>query len=621
MAASLMAKPWECGSFMQRIKREYLYGFFVILIIICIFQYGIQKICGFTMYPDEFGYWASAAGAVGYDWTEVASLGSYYSFGYSALLTPLLKLFGDGVSVYRAAVAVNMALMCSGVLLLGSIVKILFPEMDDRIRVMAGGAAALYPAWIFYMQMTLAEALLTFLFAAAFRLFLGFAQKPGIGKGLALALVLAYMYCVHMRAIAIVIACFFTLMLLGLANPGMRRQAAAVIGAVVLAGLAVVMAKKNVILSVFSMADPETLAVNGFASQAWKIREILSPGGIWILLKEILGKVFYLGIASFGIFYWAIWWCISEAACLAGRKPGRRKSKNRTGTGGVRQWAALFLLLSAAGEILVCSIYMHGSAQVDCLIYGRYNEFLMPVVIAAGIPAMLEGRDIMKKTLAFIAATGLMIPLILSVIEAEGMEGIRGYFVVGLSPLIREENFDVHAFFRDAWIFGALLMGLTVGIIRLIKKKENRAWLIGILIAAEVILGLRASTHYTYKVNQIGFENLRIAEKILEDGWEGMRVVYLDEGAPEFIDFQQMQLMDVPVSVIEGDVETQKDRLGDFLIADSGTAQGKALGRLYDRYVRTSTFVLYYNQGGTGKDEKDQNPDVIDINGLYFWLN
>lgn len=46
----------------------------IILIIFGIFQYGIGKICGFTMVPDEFGYWASAAEKIGYDWSEVTSL-------------------------------------------------------------------------------------------------------------------------------------------------------------------------------------------------------------------------------------------------------------------------------------------------------------------------------------------------------------------------------------------------------------------------------------------------------------------------------------------------------------------------------------------------------------------
>ncbi len=583
---------------MHRIKREYLYGTFLILIIVCIYQYGIQKICGFTMYPDEFGYWASAAKTVGYDWTEVASLGSYYSFGYSLLLTPLLMLFGGGVEVYRVAVALNMVLMCFAVPLLGSIIKKLFPEVNSMLRLLISGAAVLYPAWIFYMQMTLAEALLTFLFAGVFALFLRFIQKPGLGSGVALALLLVYMYCVHMRTAGVAIACLLTLILWGLTNPAWKKQMAIMLGVMVIAGLAVIAARKNIILSVFSMADPETLEINGFASQMWKIREILSPEGIWIFINEILAKIFYLGIAGCGIFYWAMGWC--------GRKSLRlihRKTQTENDACDIRQWAGLFLFLSVTGEVLISSIHMHGSVQTDSLIYGRYNEFLMPVIITVGIPAMLGDKGILKKALVLVAGTGVMVPLIVSVIEAEGMEGIRGYFVIGLSCLIKEESFEPSAFFRNAWLLGALLMCLTAGVIRFIRNKENMAWLLGILIAVEIAFGIQASAHYTYRVNRIGFENLKIAEKILENKSEEIKVVYLNEGGPEFIDFQQMQMPEIPIHVIQGNAVEQKDDLGDFLIADCNTAQEEELSRIYDRYIKTSTFVLYYNSEGVRKDE------------------
>lgn len=601
---------------MHRIKQEYLYSAFLILIIICIFQYGIQKICGFTMYPDEFGYWASAAKAVGYDWTEVASLGSYYSFGYSLLLTPLLILFRGGVKVYRAAVALNMILMCFSVLLLWNSIKKLFPETDAVLRALVSGAAVFYPAWIFYMQMTLAEALITFLFVSVFALFISFIQKPGLINGMALAWLLVYTYCVHMRTIGVAIACFLTLTLWGLTNPALRKYVTVMLGIMVIAGLAVIVIKKSVILSVFSMADQERLEINGFSSQIWKIREILSAEGVIIFLKEIIAKIFYMGIAGFGIFYWILGWCVRKALGLR-----HRRSTGNTKACALQQWAALFLLLTIAGEVLICSIYMHGSAQIDCLIYGRYNEFLMPIVIAVGIPVMLNDKKILKKIPALVTATGIMVFLILSVIEAEEMEGIRGYFVVGLSCLIKEESFEPLTFFRNAWILGAVLMTLTAGIIWLIRKKKEMVWLMGILIAVEIIMGIHASAHYTYKVNRIGFENLRIAEKILEEASKETKVVYLNEGTPEFIDFQQMQMPELPIHVIEGDVEAQKGDLGNFLIADCNTAQGEVLGRFYDRYIKTSTFVLYYNSEGVRKNGKDQNIDSIDVNNLYFGLN
>lgn len=570
--------------FMYKIKQEYRYLIFILLILIGVFQYGIQKICGFTMYPDEFGYWASAAKVVGYDWTEVASMGSYYSFGYSVLLIPLLKLFSDGVSAYRAALAVNLLLMCVSVLLLWNIIYRLFPEIDRMKRAFISGIAVFYPSWIFYMQMTLAEALLMFLFVALTSLFISFIQKPRVMTAVILAVLLIYTYCVHMRSIGVVIACLTTLLFWGLSNPAKRKTVLIALGVIAIAGLIVVIIKRNVIMSVFSKADAETLAVNDYSSQMWKIRQILNPDGFSIFIKEIIAKVFYLGMASFGIAYWAIGWSIKETFGLIKR------------IADAKHWVAMFLLLSVVGEILICTIYMHGSVKIDCLVYGRYNEFLVPILVAVGIVVMLQSRWLLQITLVAGTVSGVMLFPILSVIEEEKLDGIRGYFIVGISYLINEDNFNPYLFFRDAWILGFALMILMAGIICISRRLKDAGWMLGIIIIVEVVLGIMASAHYTYEVNKSGFLDLVIAEKIIENRDENTKVTYLDEGAPEFIDFQQMQLPDISIHVIKGEAAEQMDELGDFLIVCHDTKQREELEHMYDTHIMTNSFILYFNQ-------------------------
>lgn len=121
-------------------------------------------------------------------------------------------------------------------------------------------------------------------------------------------------------------------------------------------------------------------------------------------------------------------------------------------------------------------------------------------------------------------------------------------------------------------------------------------WLLGIIIIMEIVLGLIVSSNYTYKVNRTSFIDLAIAEEIIKDSNDKTRVTYLDEGAPEFIDFQQMQLPDLPIHVIKGDAAGQKEKLGDFLIVCYDTKQKDELERIYDSYIKTNTFILYFNQ-------------------------
>ena len=78
-----------------------LYFILLIMVIVALYAYSVHFLYGFSLYPDEFGYWSSAAAAVGYDWSEVTSLGYYYSFGYALILIPILKIFGGSTEAFR----------------------------------------------------------------------------------------------------------------------------------------------------------------------------------------------------------------------------------------------------------------------------------------------------------------------------------------------------------------------------------------------------------------------------------------------------------------------------------------------------------------------------------------
>ena len=536
-------------------KKINIYLLLIILIIFGIFQYGIGKIYGFTMVPDEFGYWASAAEKIGYDWSEVTSLGSYYSFGYSFILLPILYLFDDGVMAYRAAVAVNMLLMCGGIFLILGIIKRLFPEIERKMQVFIGGIAVFYPVWIFNMQMTMTEALLMFLFVLITYLFVCFIQKPNVIIALSLAASLAYIYCVHMRTAGVL--------------------------------------KQNTIVQVFSSADSQVLAGNDYGGQKGKLEQIISPYGMRLFVKEVIGKILYLGLASFGIFYWGIGWTIKKSGLLLFRLFKKRKIE-------VIEWVFLFLSLAMAGEILICSIYMHPVGTIDALIYGRYDEFLVPVFLMIGIIAMLKSGWLFRGTLLLGTGTGLMIPMLLSVIEARELSGLRGYMVAGISYLLKEDNLDIYSFFQDTWILGFFVMLLVVFFVWLSEKKENLVWMLTGIIVLEITAGLQISNHYTYRVNSSNFMDLTISEEIIDKEEAGDKIVYLDEGAHQYIDFLQMQLGKRAIEVIsEGDIDEIKMKISDvFVITHIDTKYKNQLDNMFDECIRANTFYLFYSTEG-----------------------
>ena len=564
------------------------YLIFILLIIFGIFEYGIQKICGFTLYPDEFGYWASAANVVGYDWSEVASMGSYYSFGYSLILIPVLKLFADGIMAYRIAIFINMLMMCGSVFLFWKIIGKLFPETETEKKALFSGIAVLYPAWIFYMQMTMAEAVLFFVFSLDMYLFLCFMEKQKIATAIGLAISLIYGYCVHMRTIGIVIACVITFVCWFLCGTGDKRVLLIWFGVIILLGSISIWLKNRTITEVFSHAGQELLATSDYSGQWRKLAEILSFTGILQLLKGIVGKLYYLGISSFGIFYWAVVWCVKESVGLI-------KNRIKKVDIQVKQWFSLFLFLIVIGQVLISSIFMYNSNVIDCLVYGRYNELLVPVMMLIGLVVMLRSRFLIPVTMVMGTALGATTLLLLDVIEQRNMSGIRGYHIPGISYLLQEDNINVFFYFRDTWLMGFGLMLFVCVLVWLSRSWTSIWWLLTGILMMEIAAGLQISSHYTYKVNNTNFENRVAAEALQENVTEKTDIIYLDEGYPQYVDFLQMQIPANPIRVVKEDALEAMDVSKSTVITYMEAEMDEELQQVFDKKITTHSFCLYYN--------------------------
>lgn len=623
----------EVKTVIQNEKKVNRYFIFLLLLLFCVFQYGVSKICGFTIFPDEFGYWASASRRVGYDWTEVAGMGSYYSYGYSLILTLVLFIFKDSIAAYRAAVFVNMLLMCVSLFLLADILEKIFPkeEADSSSRkVFFAGIAVFYPGWLFYMQMTLTEALLMFLFVLITWLLLCLLREKRLLFAAALAVILIYMYTVHMRTVGILIACTLTLLLWAVNDREGRKPVAFFLVVLLMAASAAMLWKKDTVSTVFAAADANVLAGNDYGNQWGKFKEILTYRGMKRLFSECIGKVYYLGLASFGIFYWAIGRCIRR--CAQGIKEARSikqqgivsEIQSRVFLQG---YAAVFLLLSTAGEILISTIFMYHGDNIDSLVYGRYTEFILPVLIAVGIHVMAESRFLFRITLLLGTASGMMTSMLLNMIEKDGRGGMRGYMAVGISYALKEKDFQVYQYFKEVWLLGFGLMLLTALLLYL-GRKRKMLWLLGGILALEILLGLQAGHHYTYRVNSANFSDRRMAETIEELTEKNAKIVYLDEGAPAFIDFLQMQLRDKKIEVVkteDKDAETKHSEVknteaknlqensfqkwqtevekADFVITCIDTQYDEQLQARFDRKMQTNSFLLFYNTENRKKQE------------------
>ena len=581
----------------HKIKRENGYVALFLALIFCLFQYGIMRIFGFSLFPDEFGYWAPAAKALGWDWSDTTSLGSYYSFGYSLLLAPILYFVKDSIAAYRVAVGLNVVLMAAGLVLLCRILEKLFVGTAKSRLVLIGGIAALYPVWIFYTQLTMTEALLLFLYVLVCYLFLCFLEKPGMAAGGSLAAALAYMYFVHMRSIGTVLAVCIALFLLVVWKRDKRYGKWMAVSLVVLCLFFVLGGGLKEALISGLYQGSSGVQYNDYSGQWGKLAYLFSLRGLWDFLLGLVGKILYLSLATYGLGIWGVWYIVKRVwrVFRQGRTDGEKTD-----------FFWVFLLLSLLGQMMVTCIYTIGSNEadinrVDLFVHGRYNDMLMPMLMAVGIWAMGNSRKIVQGTGLAMGCQALCSWIVWAEVVRTGIDDIDGFLMVGMCYTFRNGTFQPDTFFLRAWLLGTGLTVLFAGCIWIVQRFKEAEMLLLFLAFLQVGLAVLAGEHYIYWGNAFAYGDIQVADKlleVLEDAEEDTRVVHFyDKEELQYIELVQFRLRDKRVEILTREEQGRLEGIvkdGTILITQDTYAYNEELKKIYRKYWQSGHLVLFY---------------------------
>lgn len=581
--------------------RPFSVFFLFSLLIFGIFQYGIQKIFGMIYYPDEFGYWASAAKWNGYDWSGLTALSSYYSFGYGLLLTPVLKICNDGITAYRAAVALNMLLQVAAMPMLYGILRRMFPETSRMAATCAVGIALFYPVWNFYGQTTLAEGLLFFLYIAIAYLFIRTVSDARIMTILLLVCGLVYICFVHMRTIGVAAAAVLVLLLRLWKEPAYRRKMS--LGFIVLAIGAVIGAVLyfTVLRSVYGNTDRELLAANSIAGQFSRVMAVCSWEGMQRLFCGCIGKLYYLGASSFGLVYCALVYLGRKSIKFLHKIKGKRVIL-------AEEWMSLFLLLSFAGQFLITAVYMNNPRRVDEVVYGRYNDYLVPVFMGIGVMVMYRCRSFGRYTAGVIALQSAMLPIVLYGEKMYGGNEIQGYFMAGIGYLVNDREFEVIPDVAGIFLLSNLLTLFAAFCIWAGREKKVSVSAMAILVCVEILLGMGLHHKYTYRFNELIGGEIRLAEQVGQADSD-TDVIYLYGGGTAYIDVIQFQLPERAITVVPEDGMTEiavsdgrlaakrpdggTEDLSGYVFLDTDSVYREQMDKYYKPYAESSYFVVY----------------------------
>lgn len=562
------------------------YDILFVLLMSCIVCHGISKSYGFYFPADEFGYWSYAAGLAGYDWSDIASLGSYYSYGYSLILLPVFLIFKDGVIAYRAAMVVNIALLA-----------VCFFILQKMGRTFYAAAAVFYPTWLFYAGTTFAEILLVTLYLTTCMLLLKYLQTDNKRYMALMLAAMFYMYLVHLRAIGVLVSGTAVLLLYNIRKYSIRKYimrnggrkvrsvlvpaaAAAVILAV---GLLMGLFIKNYWTGMVYGDTADTLKnANDYAGQFEKIAYIFSIEGLKNLIISVSGKILYLGLASYGIAYFGIIYAVRRV----------REKK----------YFPLFVLLTTAAALMICAIYTIRPGRVDTLTYGRYHEYVMPVLLMMGIKELCSKALSAKRTMCRIAVMleleAVMTWLVTASLNENGQTSFFGNTICGISWLYNPQDFEPVSYYWKVYLTGAVLTVAVCMGIWWTGRRRGREILLMLLVTMQIVIGIRLSSMYIDDSRLGCFRDTLLREVIYELNPEGSREVYYSTEGNAFgnIGILQFMMRDTPTYIVKTDYDLDSQNEEDLLLIDFRSDQGEALAEKYDSHLTSGHFALYYNE-------------------------
>ena len=448
----------------KKSQEEKIYYLIVFAFILFIFVLGLKNLGlqqRIRVIDDEFGYWGIAAHLAGYDWSDLLSRTTYYSFGYSFLLIPLWWLFkcGFGVaSIYQIAVVMNVCMHAGSFLIALVVAKKLFPNTNRFYRLMACMISSFYYAYISQTGKAWTEVYLMFMYWCVVLCMIQVLEKRTILWYFLLILATANIFAIHMRALGVVAAvvgvCLLRAILVKDRNWKKAISVCAIAG-IILIG---VVFMRNYTKDIIYASNP-SLAINDFSGQVSNVQHIASSVlAIVDLALSMAGKIYYLGIATFGSVILGVLFICEENISTFWRIVKTKKIEVEN-----RQWVLLMVLVSTAGTVAIDAVYKcwkyisTGSTYTlaDTIIYGRYVDFIVGLLVLYCILRVCEKKIWVRQGVIAVIILFICTLItqnlwdILIFYNGEGMS-LRNTAVPGISYLL-DGSVDGFAYKGFAW--------------------------------------------------------------------------------------------------------------------------------------------------------------------------
>ncbi len=437
-----------------------------------------------TLLDDEYSYWSIAAYFNGRDWSSVTSLCKYYSYGYSFILYFLMKIFNNTVLMYRCAIVINAVFLTKSFLILVKILKKIFSSENINRITLVSFVSIMIPCYLSFVTVNLTECLLLLLFLKTIYLLQEVGENTTSYDFFLISVVLGYSYMVHQRMICVIIGVAVYFIILVIKKVVKIWQL--LIPSVVLIMFFMAHHVMKEAIKVNLWLSGEMSSDNDYESIFENIRFITgSIKQMAVFIIGIMGKLFYFGSATYILGFVAI------VLIIIGTFRACREYSEKT----------IYVILSVSFVLMmiVSAVFMCRNEKLAWLVYGRYAEFLYPLIIALGyfeIKSLIQG-SIKKYVILYLSGGGIYVVMGMIIRWYSKRRGLNWINYISCNQIFKYTSGDNLPILKMMFIVG--IIGSAVAALLVVKK--YRVICEAVLLTSAIVMAFYTSEYSLNEVN------------------------------------------------------------------------------------------------------------------------
>lgn len=474
-------------------EKMYIHIIAAILFGVCIFRYNVMKNPYYT--PDEVGYWAAGAWIHGIDWSPILSHAGYYGWGYGLLLAPLFFIKNTELR-FQAAIIINVILLSVSYYLLISITKKILKNYDYIKCTLIAGVTILYSYHIAYAHLSMCEVYLTFLFILSIKCIVDICENATYFNITSFAFVIGLQISTHLRMLILPIVSVLVFGYMLIIKKIKFRYVIYFWGLILCEILLVYHIKDIFVADQYTAKNLEfqTESIvrsninDSIAVRFSVLKEIVSLNFWKKFFYSVLGKVFYLGCASFFSVIFGFKYIVINIIQSIKKLINTKKQDDKW----IGVW--IYILFSVLGALSLDAMTLMYAPRYDQLFYGRYVENTVAIVIFFGVLQIVDHGVKVKEILICVICNLISAILLCLWIKQNNYSGTLPLQCAGVAGLFQKENWD---FTNQFTIYAILMVILIFSVwLYLINKRRN----LGIIVLGIIwtIIAYRGLELYIY---------------------------------------------------------------------------------------------------------------------------